>query len=85
VNQKEIAMTRIELIRWALQLTDQATARLVEEMRNAPLTFSTPGGKAGDGNHPLWILGHLCVIEGGIPRILLGEKNPVEQATTTKQ
>jgi hypothetical protein len=72
-------MKAIDMIRWAMQLTDQGTAAMVEDMRgDAALTFSTPGAKGGDGNHPLWLLGHLCVIEGGIPHILLGEPNPVE-------
>jgi len=71
-------MNRMELIRFALQLTDQATARFAEALRDAPLTRPTPGGKGGDGNHPLWNIGHLCVIEGNIPNILFGEPNPVE-------
>lgn len=71
-------MKAIELIRWALHLTDQGTARIVADLRDAPLTSPTPGAKGGDGNHPLWTLGHLCVIEGGIREILLGEANPVE-------
>ena len=53
-------MNRIELIRWALKMTDDATAQLVEDMRDAPLTQPTPGGKGGGGNHPLWVLGHLA-------------------------
>jgi hypothetical protein len=72
-------MKAIDLFRWALELTQQATARIVADMRDAPLTPSTPGGKGGDGNHPLWTLGHLCVIEGNISQILLGETNPVER------
>ena len=71
-------MKAIDLIRWAMTMTDGATAQLVEDLRSAPLTPSTPGGKAGDGNHAVWTLGHLCVIEGGIPQILFGEPNPVE-------
>jgi hypothetical protein len=71
-------MNAIDPIRWALQMTGEATARIVEDMRHAPLTQPTPGAKGGGGNHPLWSLGHLCVIEGGIPRILFGEKSPVE-------
>ena len=71
-------MKAIDLIRWAMQMTDEATAALVADMRDAPLTQSTPGAKGGDGNHPLWLLGHLAFIEGGIPRILFGEKSPVE-------
>lgn len=71
-------MKAIDLIRWAMQLTEQGTAAMVAELRNAPLTQPTPGAKGGGGNHPLWTLGHLCVIEGGIPHILLGQPNPVE-------
>jgi hypothetical protein len=65
-------MTPIELIRWSLQMTEQNTVGLVEDMREIPLTPTTPGG-----NHPIWILGHLAVIEGQIPTILYGETNPV--------
>jgi hypothetical protein len=71
-------MKRMEMIRWALGLTDGLAARLAEDMRSAPMTGPTPGA-AGGGNHPVWVLGHLCVIEGNIPRVVLGEKNPVER------
>ena len=71
-------MKAIDLIRWAMQMTDEATARLVQDMRDAPQTQPTPGAKGGGGNHPLWTLGHLCVIEAGVPRILFGEKSAVE-------
>jgi hypothetical protein len=71
-------MKAIDLVRWAMQLTDEGTARIAEAMRDAPLTRPTPGAKGGGGNHPIWTLGHLCLIEGGIPHILLGEPNPVE-------
>lgn len=67
-------MRALELIRWAMQMTDAGTAALVEEMRSAPLTQPTSRG----GNHPLWIMGHLAFIEGGLRHVLLGEKNPVE-------
>ena len=70
-------MQAIELIRWAMQLTDEGTAALVADMRDCPLTPSTPGAKGGDGNHPIWLLGHLAFIEGDIPRTLLGEPNRV--------
>ena len=55
-------------------MTDESTARLVEDMRDEPLTRTTSRG----GNHPLWIIGHLAVVEGSIPQILFGEPNPVE-------
>jgi hypothetical protein len=41
-------------------------------MSGAPTTFPTPNG----GCHPLWVLGHLALIEGSIPAILFGEQNP---------
>ena len=43
-----------------------------------PMTPSTPCGNRGDGNHAIWTLGHLCVIEGGLRSILMNEPNPVE-------
>jgi uncharacterized damage-inducible protein DinB len=70
-------MRAVDLIRWAMALTEQQTERLVADLRAAPMTRSTPGGKGGDGNHAIWTLGHLCVVEGSIPEILLGEPNPV--------
>ena len=71
-------MKAIELIRWAMQFTEQGTQAIVDGMRDAALTRSTPGAKGGDGNHALWSLGHLCVIEAGIPSILFGEPHPLE-------
>lgn len=71
-------MNAIDLIRWALQRTEKNTARLVEDMRDAALTSPTPGVNGSGGNHPLWCIGHLAVIEGNIPHILFGEPNPVE-------
>ena len=68
-------MKAIDLIRWAMQMTEQGTAALVADMRNAALTQPTSRG----GNHPLWVLGHLAYLEGAIPTVLLGEPNPVER------
>jgi uncharacterized damage-inducible protein DinB len=68
----------VQLIRWAMQMSEQGTAALVADMRDAPLTFTTPGAKGGDGNYPLWLLGHLAYIEGAVRHVLLGEPNPVE-------
>ena len=67
-------MKAIDLIRWALQMTGEATPALVKDMRDAPLTQPTSRG----GNHPLWVLGHLAWVEGSIPGVLSGEPNPVE-------
>ena len=69
-------MKAIDVIRWAMQLTDGGTARLAADMADAATVAPVPGG-----NHALWTLGHLCVIEGNMPKILLGRPNPVEQWT----
>jgi hypothetical protein len=67
-------MQAIDLIRGALRMTDESTARLAADMRDEPMKRTTSRG----GNHPLWIIGHLAVAEGSIPQILFGETNPVE-------
>jgi hypothetical protein len=66
-------MNRIDLIRWAMTMTEGATANLVADLRDVPLTRPAPGS----GNHPLWLLGHLCWIEGNLRHIIVGESNPV--------
>src|SRR4051794_27811702 len=67
-------MKAIDLIRCALQKTDEWAAWSANDMRDAPLTQPTARG----GNHPLWIFGHLAVVEGSMSQILFGEPNPVE-------
>ena len=68
-------MNAIDVIKTALRISDQGMTRLVEDMRDAPLTPPTPRG----GNHPLWVLGHITFVEGSVPHILFGEPNPVER------
>jgi len=47
---------------------------MIEDMKDAPLTFPTAKG----GNHPLWVLGHLAYSEGKLLReMMLGESNPL--------
>jgi len=75
-------MKAIDLVRWAMQMSERGTAALVADMREAPLTFATPGAKGGDGNHHVWLLGHLAYIEGAVQHVLLGESNPVEHWAT---
>lgn len=70
-------MNRMDLIRWAMQMTDNATARIVSDVSDNALLQPMPG-KGNGGNHPMWIIGHLTVIEGDLPQIILGESNPVE-------
>ena len=68
-------MKAIELVRWALAMTDKVIARLTEDMKDAPLTAPTPNG----GNHPLWVMGHLAVSEGQLQSLITGKPNPVKE------
>jgi hypothetical protein len=61
-----------DAIKFALTVSDRALLSVIDEMRGAATTFPTPNG----GCHPLWVLGHLAMIEGMIPAVLLGEENP---------
>src|SRR5262249_43939248 len=48
---------------------------LIDDMSDAPFAQPTSNG----GNHPLWILGHLTLVEGLVPKVLFGEANKVEK------
>ncbi len=61
-----------DAIKFALTASNRAVLSVIDEMRDAPTTFPTPNG----GCHPLWVLGHLAVVEGTIPAILFGDENP---------
>src|SRR5712672_3258034 len=62
-----------EAILYALNLSDRAVLSAIDEMSDAPTTFPTPNG----GCHPLWVIGHLALVEGSMPGVLFGEPNPV--------
>jgi hypothetical protein len=60
-----------------LQFTDGGTARIVKGLEQDYLARPTKGAKGGDGNHALWTLGHITVIEGNLRDIVADEPNPV--------
>src|SRR5688572_22816713 len=66
-------MNAFDAIRTALHVADQGFTQLAEDLRDAPLTRPTPRG----GNHPMWVVGHITLIEASIPQILFGESNPL--------
>jgi hypothetical protein len=66
-------MKAIDAIRMALAFGDRGM-RALEDMKDAPLTRP---GEFG-GNHPMWVAGHLAVVEGRLQKILHGTPNPVE-------
>ena len=61
-----------DAIKFALAVSNGAVLSVIDEMSGAATTFPTPNG----GCHPLWVLGHLTLVEGMIPAVLFGEKNP---------
>jgi hypothetical protein len=64
-----------ENIKFALATSNGAVLSVIDKMRDAATTFPTPNG----GCHPLWVLGHLTMVEGMIPGVLFGDKNPVAE------
>ena len=62
-----------EAIQFALATSDKAVMSMIDQMSDAATRFPTPNG----GCHPLWVLGHLTLVEGMIPGVLFGEENPV--------
>jgi hypothetical protein len=70
-------MKAIDLIRSALEMTDQGIAAILDGLQTVPLTQPIQRDNVGRGNHPLWIMGHLAFIEGSLPHILTGEPNEV--------
>jgi hypothetical protein len=64
-----------ETIKFALTVSNRAVLSVIDKMSDAPTTFPTPNG----GCHPLWVLGHLTIVEGMIPGVLFGDKNPVAE------
>jgi uncharacterized damage-inducible protein DinB len=64
-----------DAIRFALSGSNGAVLSVIDEMSGAATTFPTPNG----GCHPLWVLGHLTLVEGLIPAVLFGDKNPAAE------
>ncbi len=68
-------MTSKEYLRMALEVSDRTVMPELDGLSEDALTYPTQNG----GCHPLWVLGHLAMVEGSIPWILLGEENPLQE------
>src|SRR5260370_30409635 len=66
-------MASKEASKSALTLSNRAVLSAIDKISDAATTFPTPNG----GCHPLWVLGHLTVVEGMIPAVLYGEAHSV--------
>jgi len=75
VQFQEEKMHTKDAIKFALTVSNGAVLSVIDEMSGAATTFPTPNG----GCHPLWVLGHLTLVEGMIPAALFGDKNPAAE------
>jgi uncharacterized damage-inducible protein DinB len=66
-------MNTKEALKFALTVSNGAVLGAIDKMSDAATTFPTPNG----GCHPLWVLGHLTLVEGMIPAVFFGKENPV--------
>ena len=65
-----------ELLKITLEMSRDMVLQLIEDMKDAPLTFPTANG----GCHPLWVLGNVTLAEGTFIREwILGQSNPVAE------
>lgn len=66
-------MNGVQIIFTSLEFGKQCLLELLNDMKDAPLTYPTSKG----GNHPLWVLGHITYSEACIiDEIMLGEEHP---------
>ena len=68
-----------DAIKFALSISNGSVLSVIDEMSDAATTFPTPNG----GCHPLWVLGHLTLVEGMIPAALFAEKTPRQSGNST--
>ena len=62
-----------EALQFALTASDNAVMTEIDKMSDDPTQFPTSSG----GCHPLWVVGHLTLVEGMIPAVLFGDENSV--------
>ena len=66
-------MTAVQFIRTGLDMSAHEALKLIDDMKDRPLTFPTSNG----GNHPLWVLGHMAWTEGLLQQFITGKPNPL--------
>jgi uncharacterized damage-inducible protein DinB len=64
-----------DAIKFVLNISNRAVLSIIDDMSDAATTFPTPNG----GCHPLWVLGHLTLVEGMIPAAFFAEQNPAAE------
>lgn len=66
-------MQAIDLVRSSLGLGDYLFQALLKDLRDHPLATQSPAG----GNHAIWTLGHITLLEAALPTVLSGGTNPL--------
>ncbi len=66
-------MNGIEILNYSMGLSSQMLMGLAEDLREHPMRRVCE-----NGNHALWIMGHLAFSEAHIHRCMTGEPNPLE-------
>jgi hypothetical protein len=74
IREREKMQTK-DAIKFALTASNRAVLSVIDEMSGSATTFPTANG----GCHPLWVLGHLTLVEGMIPLVFFGDKNPAAE------
>jgi hypothetical protein len=64
-----------EAIRFSLNLAEEAVLQSLKSIEDAPMTFPTANG----GCHPMWVMGHLALVEAMTHGMLAAEANPIAQ------
>jgi hypothetical protein len=64
-----------DLIRYALTMTEGNVDRLIADMRDKPMTQPSSAAR----NHPMWVMGHLAVVEGAFFHFITGEPHPLAE------
>lgn len=66
-------MNALEIVRLNLEMNQMHVA-FFEDMRDAAMTQPTSSG----GNHPLWVLGHLALVDASFRSMITGEANSLQ-------
>ena len=67
-------MNSIQLTKVNLETAKNWLLSLINEIKDSPLTYPTPN----QGNHPLWVLGHVVLSEASIVSVFIeGKENPL--------
>lgn len=66
-------MNGIEVIKQAMGMASQMALALADDLKEQPMRRA-----CDNGNHALWIMGHLAVSEGQINQNMCGEPNELE-------